>query len=59
MVRAMMDLPAYVVYTGFSLGVVLITYAANALVLHERLDRRDHVAIVLVLVALVLINLPR
>ena len=59
MVRAMMELPAYVVYTGFSLGVVLITYAANALVLHERLDRRDHVAIVLVLLALVLINLPR
>ena len=59
MVRAMMDLPAYVVYTGFSLGVVLITYAANALVLHEGLDRRDHVAIVLVLLALVLINLPR
>jgi uncharacterized protein (UPF0332 family) len=48
-----------VVYTGFSLGVVLITYAANALVLHKGLDRRDHVAIVLVLVALVLINLPR
>lgn len=58
-VRALMELPAYVVYTGFSMGVVLLTFAANALVMHERLSRRDHVAIVLVMLALVLINLPR
>ena len=58
MLRALMELPAYVVYTGFSMGVVLLTYAVNALVMHEKLDRRDHVAIVLVLLALVLINLP-
>ncbi len=58
MVRALMELPAYVVYTGFSMGVVLLTYAANALVMHERLNRRDHAAIVLVLLALALINMP-
>ena len=58
MLRALMELPAYLVYTGFSMGVVLLTYAVNALVMHEKLDRRDHVAIVLVLLALVLINLP-
>ncbi|MBR3314198.1 MAG: hypothetical protein IKG18_08680 [Atopobiaceae bacterium] len=59
MLRALMELPAYVVYTGFSMGVVLLTYAVNALVMHERLDQRDHVAIALVLIALALINLPR
>ena len=58
MLRALMELPAYVVYTGFSMGVVLLTYAVNALVMHERLDQRDHVAIALVLIALALINLP-
>ena len=58
MLRALMELPAYVVYTGFSMGVVLLTYAANALVMHEKLTRRDNVAIALVILALVLINLP-
>lgn len=58
MLRALMELPAYVVYTGFSMGVVLLTYAVNALVMHERLSRRDHAALVLVLLALALINLP-
>lgn len=57
-VRALMELPAYVVYTGFSMGVVLLTYAVNALVMHESLSRRDHVALVLILLALALINLP-
>lgn len=59
MLRALMELPGYVVYTGFSMGVVLVTYAANVLFMHERLTRRDNVAIVLVIVALVLINLPK
>lgn len=58
MLRALMELPAYLVYTGFSMGVVLITYAANALVMHERLTRRDNIALALVVLALVLINLP-
>ena len=58
-VRALMALPAYVVYTGFSMGVVLLTYAANVLVMHEKLSRRDNVAIVLIIITLVLINLPR
>ena len=58
MLRALMELPAYVVYTGFSMGVVLLTYAVNALVMHEELTRRDHAAITLVLLALALINLP-
>lgn len=58
MLRALMELPAYLVYTGFSMGVVLITYAANALVMHERLTRRDNIALALVILALVLINLP-
>lgn len=58
MLRALMELPAYMVYTGFSMGVVLLTYAVNALVMHERLTRHDHAAIALVLLALALINLP-
>ncbi len=58
MVRALMELPAYVVYTGYSMGVVLLTYAVNALVMHEKLTPRDHAAIALVLLALALINLP-
>ena len=57
MLRALLELPAYVVYTGFSMGVVLITYAINALVMHEKLTRRDHVALVLVILALALINI--
>lgn len=58
MLRALMELPAYLVYTGFSMGVVLLTYAANALVMHEKLSKRDNVAIALVILALALINLP-
>lgn len=58
LVRAILELPAYVAYTGFSMGVVLLTFAANALVMHEKLDRRDHISIALILLALVLINLP-
>lgn len=58
MLRALMELPAYVVYTGFSMGVVLVTFAANALVMHEKLSKRDYAAIVLVILALALINLP-
>ncbi len=58
MLRALIELPAYVVYTGFSMGVVPIVYAANVLLMHERLTRRDHVAIALVILALALINLP-
>ena len=59
MLRALMELPAYVVYTGFSMGVVLLTCAVNTLVMHEQLDRHDYRAIALVLIALALINLPR
>lgn len=59
MLRALMELPAYVVYAGFSMGVVLLTYAANVFVMHEKLSRRDNVAIVLIIITLVLINLPR
>ena len=58
MLRALIELPAYVVYTGFSMGVVLIVYVANVLLMHERLTRRDHVALALVILALALINLP-
>ena len=59
MLRALMELPAYVVYTGFSMGVVLVTFAANALFMHEKLSKRDRAAIALVILALALINLPR
>ena len=58
-VRALMELPAHIVYTGFSMGVVLVTFVVNMLIMHERLTPRDRVAIALVLLALVLINLPR
>ena len=58
MLRALMELPAYVVYTGFSMGVVLVTFVANSLVMHEKLTRRDRMAISLVILALALINLP-
>ena len=58
MLRALLELPAYIVYTGFSMGVVLITYAANTLVMHERLTRRDNIALALVVLALVLIDMP-
>ena len=59
MVRALIELPAYVVYTGFSMGAVLIVYAANSLVMRERLTARDRAALVLIVAALILINLPR
>lgn len=58
MLRALLELPAYLVYTGFSMGVVLVVYTANVLIMHERLTRRDHVALALVIMALALINLP-
>lgn len=58
MVRALIELPAHVVYTGFSMGVVLVTFGANAFIMHEPLSKRDHVALALVIAALALINLP-
>ena len=57
-VRALLELPAYIVYTGFSMGVVLVTYAANVIFMHEKLSKRDNVAIALIIITLVLINLP-
>lgn len=59
MVRALIELPAYMVYTAFSMGAILIVYAANSLVMHERLTARDRAALCFIVLALVLINLPR
>ena len=58
LLRAVLELPAFIAYTGASLGVIALVNVVNVTVMHEPLTRSDHLAMALIAVALVLLYLP-
>ena len=58
LLRAVLELPAFIAYTGASLGVIALVNIVNATIMHEPLSRTDRVAMALIAMALVLIYLP-
>jgi drug/metabolite transporter (DMT)-like permease len=56
LIKALSALPAAVVFPVFGAGSIVILYLAGALVFREPLRPRDHLAIALTLLALILIN---
>ena len=57
LLKALLTLPADVVYPVFSVGSILIVMTAGILFFRERLGRRQVYGLVLILGALVLLNL--
>lgn len=57
MILALYVIPAYMAYITFGLGVVVFINCVNALVMHEKLSRRDYIGMVLSMGAIVLLNL--
>lgn len=57
MIMALYVIPAYMAYITFGLGVVVFINCVNALVMHEKLSRRDYIGMVLSMGAIVLLNL--
>lgn len=56
LLAALGDLPAVIVYPTFSVSTILIVTLAGVLLFKERLSRRQWVALVIILAALVLLN---
>ena len=56
LLRAVENLPAVIVYPTFSVGTIVVTAAAGVIFFHEKINRRQAVAIGMILVALVLLN---
>jgi len=56
LIQALEGMPASVVFPAFGAGSIVILYLAGALVFRERLRARDHLAIGLTMLALILIN---
>ena len=57
LLKALMGLPAILVYPAFSVGTILLVTAAGAFIFRERLVRRQWIGLTLILAALVLLNL--
>lgn len=57
LIRAIYDIPAFISYIVFGLGVALFINCINWTVLHEKLTRRDYVGMALSMGAIVLLNL--
>lgn len=57
LIRAIYDIPAFISYIVFGLGVALFINGINWTVLHEKLTRRDYIGMVLSMGAIVLLNL--
>ena len=57
LLKALMGLPAILVYPAFSVGTILLVTAAGALLFRERLIRRQWIGLSLILAALVMLNL--
>ena len=56
LLKAVGQLPAYLVYPGYSAGVILAVNAVNLLVFRERLSRREYIATAIIALGLVFIN---
>lgn len=57
LIRAIYDIPAFISYIVFGLGVALFINCINWTVLHEKLTRRDYIGMALSMGAIVLLNL--
>lgn len=57
LLAALTQLPAFLVYPSYSVGVILIISVASFFLFHERLNHRQMVAAGMILAALVLLNL--
>ena len=57
LLRALVRLPAFLVYTCFSTGTILVVALVSALAFRERPERRQQLGLVIILAALVLLNL--
>ncbi len=56
LLHALERLPAYLVYSMCSTGVILLVLALSALFFHERLGKRQMIGMLCILIALVLLN---
>ena len=56
LLRAVENLPAVIVYPTFSVSTIVVTAAAGVILFHEKIGRRQGVAIGMILIALVLLN---
>ncbi len=57
LLKALVHLPAFIVYPCFSTGAILVVTLASALLLHEKLSRNKLAGLVLIMAALVLLNI--
>lgn len=57
LLKAILQLPAYIVYPIYSVGFILVVNIVNFLFLKEELSKKDYVAMGLVCVALVFLNI--
>lgn len=57
LLKALVHLPAFIVYPCFSTGAILVVTLASALLLHEKLNRNKLAGLVLIMAALVLLNI--
>lgn len=58
LLRAVIELPAFIAFTGFCLGVILVMNAANLAFLKERLAAKDYVAMGIIVAAFALLYAP-
>ncbi len=57
LLKALLGLPAYIVYPCFSTGTILLILPVSIIFFHERFDRRTAAGLLVILAALVLLNL--
>ena len=57
LLRALADLPAVVVYPSFSIGTMLLTTLVGMVFFKERLQKRQWLAMAVIIVALLLLNI--
>lgn len=57
LLRALADLPAVVVYPSFSIGTMLLTTLVGVVFFKERLQKRQWLAMAVIIVALLLLNI--
>jgi multidrug transporter EmrE-like cation transporter len=57
LLRAVTSVPAVVAYPTYSVGAIVMISAAGILFFHERISRRQKIAIAGILAALVLLNI--
>ena len=57
LIRSIYSIPAYIAYISYGLGVVIFVNIVNILIMHESLNKRDYVGMLLAMTAIALLNL--